>query len=255
MTLVKICGVRSPEVALAAAEAGADFVGLMFAESRRKVTPQECYDIVQALKEKRTQGPGVPPGGTPNAEFDGPARGDVSARTWFGVWADAIEQAAARWRPLIVGVFADQTSDEVNDIADAAGLDLVQLSGGETQGFIERIERPVIRAIHVAQGETAFDVFDAISAGSAAGLMLDTASDTARGGTGEVFDWGVAAEVAARTPFLLAGGLSPENVAEAVAQVQPWGVDVSSGVETDGMKDVEKIRAFVRAVKGVRVGR
>ena len=247
MTLVKICGVRSPEVALAAAEAGADFVGLMFAESRRKVTPQECYDIVQALKEKRTLGP--------DAEFDGPARGDVSARTWFGVWADAIEQAAARWRPLIVGVFADQTADEVNDIADAAGLDLVQLSGGETQGFIERIERPVIRAIHVAAGETAFDVFDAISAGSAAGLMLDTASGTARGGTGEAFDWGVAAEVAARTPFLLAGGLSPENVADAVAQVQPWGVDVSSGVETDGIKDVEKIRAFVRAVKGVRVGR
>ncbi|MGH2633921.1 MAG: hypothetical protein ACRDG3_10970, partial [Tepidiformaceae bacterium] len=145
MTLVKICGVRSPEVALAAAEAGADFVGVMFAESRRKVTPQECYDIVQALKAKRSEGRGV----APEAEFDGPARGDVSARTWFGVWADAIEQSAARWRPLIVGVFANQTADEVNDIADAAGLDLVQLSGGETQGFIEHIERPVVRAVHV----------------------------------------------------------------------------------------------------------
>jgi len=251
MTLVKICGVRTPEVALAAAEAGADFVGIMFAESRRKVTPQECYDIVQALKDKRSDGHSTPA----TAEFDGPARGDVSARTWFGVWADAIEQSAARWRPLIVGVFADQPAEEVNDIADAAGLDLVQLSGGETQGFIERIERPVIRAIHVAPGETAFDVFDAISAGSAAGLLLDTASDTARGGTGKLFDWDVAAEVAQRTPFLLAGGLAPENVAEAVTRVQPWGVDVSSGVETNGMKDIEKVRAFIRAVKGVRVGR
>lgn len=251
MTLVKICGVRSPEVALAAAEAGADFVGIMFAESRRKVTPQECYDIVEALKGRRSEARHV----AAKAEFDGPARGDVSARTWFGVWADAIEQSAARWRPLIVGVFADQQIEEVNDISEAAGLDLVQLSGGETQGYIERVERPVIRAIHVAPGETAFDVFDAISAGSAAALLLDTASDQTRGGTGQVFDWAVAAEVAARTPFLLAGGLSPGNVAEAVAQVQPWGVDVSSGVETDGAKDVEKVRAFIRAAKGVRVGR
>ncbi len=143
MTLVKICGVRDPETALAAAEAGADFIGLMFAESKRRVTPQECYDVVQALKEKRTQGP--------DAEFDGPARGDVSARSWFGVWADAIEQSAARWRPLIVGVFADMDADEVNDIADAAGLDLVQLSGGETQGYIERMTRPVLRAVHVGR--------------------------------------------------------------------------------------------------------
>lgn len=245
MTLVKICGVRDVETVLAAAEAGADFVGLMFAESKRKVTPQECYDVVEALKAKRTQGR--------DAQFDGPGRGDVSARTWFGVWADAIEQAAARWRPLIVGVFADMQADEVNDIADAAGLDMVQLSGGETQGYIERIERPVLRAVHVAASDTALDVFDSISAGSAAGLLLDTASDAARGGTGQAFDWEVAAEVAQRTPFLLAGGLTPENVAAAVAQVEPWGVDVSSGVETGGKKDIEKVRAFIRAVKGVRV--
>ncbi len=251
MTLVKICGVRSPEAALAAAEAGADFVGLMFAESPRRVAPQECYDVVQALTGKRSEGRGLPA----IATFDGPARGDVSARSWFGVWADAIEQSAARWRPLIVGVFAGQSAEEVNDIADAAGLDLVQLSGGETQGMIERIALPVLRAVHVASGETATDVFDAISAGAAAGLLLDTASVAAYGGTGEMFDWEVAAEVARRTPFLLAGGLTPENVAAAVAQVEPWGVDVSSGVETDGAKDIEKIRAFIRAAKGVRVGR
>jgi phosphoribosylanthranilate isomerase len=246
MTLVKICGVRDPETALAAAEAGADFIGLMFAESKRRVTPQQCYDVVETLKAKRAQGP--------DAEFDGPARGDVSARTWFGVWADAIEQSAARWRPLIVGVFADMDADEVNDIARTAGLDLVQLSGGETQGYIERIQRPVIRAVHVSETDTAFDVADAISAGSAAGLLLDTASPAARGGTGLAFDWEVAAEVARRTPFLLAGGLTPENVAAAIEQVEPWGVDVSSGVETDGQKDIEKVRAFIRAAKGTRNG-
>ena len=246
MTLVKICGVRDAETALAAAEAGADFVGLMFAESRRRVTPQQCYDVVEALKAKRTQGS--------DAEFDGPARGDVSARTWFGVWADAIEQSATRWRPLIVGVFADMDADEVNDIADTAGLDLVQLSGGETQGYIERIHRPVIRAVHVAETDTAFDVADAISAGSAAGVLLDTASSAGRGGTGQAFDWDVAAEVAQRTPFMLAGGLTPQNVAAAIAQIEPWAVDVSSGVETDGQKDIEKIRAFILAAKGTKNG-
>lgn len=245
MTLVKICGLRDAATALAAAEAGADFIGLVFAESRRRVTPQECYDVVQALKEKRTQGP--------DAEFDGPERGDVSARSWFGVWADAIEQSAARWRPLIVGVFADMDSDEVNDIASAAGLDLVQLSGGEPDAFISRIERPVIRAIHVSEGMSEFDIHDAAVPGISAALMLDTASASARGGTGQAFDWDLAAEVARRTPYLLAGGLTPETVAQAVERVQPWGVDVSTGVETDGTKDIEKIRAFIRAAKGGRV--
>jgi phosphoribosylanthranilate isomerase len=245
MTLVKICGIRDADVALEAAKAGADFVGIMFAESRRRATPQECHDIVEAVKSLRTsQGR--------DATFDGPERGEVSGASWFGAWADSIEQSVARWRPLIVGVFAGQTVEEVNDIADAAGLDMVQLSGGETQGFVEQVERPVLRAVHVDQRDTAFDVQDAIVPGAAAGLLLDTASAQAKGGTGQTFDWDVAAEVAQRTPFLLAGGLSPENVAGAIAQVEPWGVDVSSGVETDGRKDIEKIRAFIRAAKGSR---
>ncbi len=247
MTLVKICGLRDPETALEAAKAGADFIGIMFAESKRKVTPQECYNIVEALKEKRTQGR--------DASFEGPRRGDVSANSWFGAWADEIEQSTARWRPLIVGVFAEMEVDDVNNIADAAGLDLVQLSGGESGEFAAQIHLPVIRAIHVAPGTTEFDVWDAATPGASAGILLDTASSAALGGTGEAFDWEVAKEVARRTPFFLAGGLTPENVAEAVLQVEPWAVDVSSGVETNGSKDIEKIRAFIRAAKGVHVGR
>jgi phosphoribosylanthranilate isomerase len=246
MTLVKICGIRNADVALEAAKAGADFVGIMFAESRRRATPQECHDIVEAVKSLRTGPQGR------DATFDGPERGEGSGASGFGAWADCIEQSVARWRPLIVGVFAGQTVDEVNDIADAAGLDMVQLSGGETQGFMEQVERPVFRAVRVDEGDTAFDVQDAIVPGVAAGLMLDTASAHAMGGTGLAFDWAIAADVARRTPFLLAGGLSPENVAGAIAQVEPWGVDVSSGVETDGQKDSEKIRAFIRAAKGRR---
>jgi phosphoribosylanthranilate isomerase len=248
MTLVKICGLRDAETAIETAKAGADFIGLMFVpESKRRVTPQQCHDIVEAIKSNRTQGR--------ETMFEGPVRGEVSARTWFGAWAEAIDQSATRWRPLIVGVFAGMTPDEVNDIADAAGIDLVQLSGGEDDSFVRRVHHPVIRVVHVREQMTSYDVDDLCVPGVSAALLLDKGSTAALGGTGQAFDWEVAAEVARHKPFLLAGGLSPENVAEAVDLVQPWGVDVSSGVETDGVKDIEKIRAFIRAAKGVQVGR
>jgi phosphoribosylanthranilate isomerase len=249
MTLVKICGVRDPATALEAVKAGADMVGLMFAESKRRVTPQECHDVCEAIRgiERRPDGPAL---------FEGPEPGEVRGSSWFNAWAEAIDTAAWRWRPLIVGVFADMDAGEVNDIASAAGLDVVQLSGAESADFIRRIERPVIRAIHVREQMTDEEIYDeAAELRTAAALMLDTASAAARGGTGEAFDWDIAAAAAQRLPFLLAGGLTPANVAEAVARVQPWGVDVSSGVETDGKKDIEKIRAFIRAAKGAPVER
>lgn len=244
MTLVKICGLRDPETAVATAKAGADFIGLMFAESRRQVTPQQCHDIVEALHELRKE--------PEPARFDAPQRGDVPARAWFGAWSEVIEDSLPRYRPLIVGVFADQPLEDVNNIANAAGIDIVQLSGGESWEFASHVELPVVRACHVGPQSSADDVLDTIEAGIAAGLLLDTAKDGARGGTGTTFDWDVAAEVARRHPFFLAGGLNPENVGEAIAQVSPWAVDVSSGVETGGVKDIEKIRAFIRAAKGTR---
>jgi len=246
MTLVKICGLRDPETAVETAKAGADFIGLMFAESKRRVTPQQCYDIVQAIKQNRSQQSAV--------TYDGPVRGEVSARSWFGAWADSLEQSVAQWRPLIVGVFAKMTPAEVNDIADAAGLDLVQLSGGEDDEFCRQIHLPVLRTVHVQPGMSAEDVEDRCVPGSSAGLLLDTGSAKALGGTGESFDWNIGATVAETKPFLLAGGLTPESVAEALERVKPWGLDVSTGVETNGTKDIEKIRAFIRAAKGAPVG-
>jgi phosphoribosylanthranilate isomerase len=249
MTLVKICGIRDPETAAGAADAGADLIGLVFAESRRKVTPQQCHDICERIRALERRAPGL-------ARFEGPLPGEVRGASWFGAWAEAIDTTAWRWRPLIVGVFAGMTTDEVNDIAEAAGLDLVQLSGGESADYIRKVDRPVIRAIHVEEQHTPDDIIDAsFELRTAAGLLLDTASPVARGGTGQAFDWDVAAEAARSLPFLLAGGLTPENVASAVERVQPWGVDVSTGVETGGAKDLAKIRAFIRAAKGVRVER
>jgi phosphoribosylanthranilate isomerase len=244
MTLVKICGVRDPEIALAAAGAGADFVGLMFAESKRQVTPQECFDVVGAIHGRR--------GREEPAAFEGPVAGEVRGNSWFAAWADAVEQALFLWRPLIVGVFADQSADEVNEIAEAAHLDLVQLSGGEDAEFARRIDRPVIRALHVGAEATADDVLERAVPGRSAAILLDSRVEGARGGTGVAFDWEVAAEAARSIPFLLAGGLTVENVAGAVEQVQPWAVDVSSGVESHGKKDAELIRAFIRAAKGAR---
>jgi len=247
VTLVKICGLRDPETAVAAAKAGADFIGLVFAESKRRVTPQQCYDIIEALNaERRTP---------PPAEFQAPVVGEVRGLNWFGAWSEALDQAIARWRPLIVGVFAGMKADEVNDIAVTARVEIVQLSGGESRDFARKITHPVIRAVHVGHETTAEDVLDTIAEVPAAGILLDTGSTVALGGTGETFDWDVAAGVSRRVPIMLAGGLTPENVAAAVTQVEPWAVDVSTGVETGGTKDIDKIRAFIRAAKGVRVGR
>lgn len=243
MTLVKICGIRDAATAIAAAEAGADFIGLVFAESRRQVTPQACHDIVEALAERRRLAP-------PPADLGGPARGEVSARSWFPAWADAVELALARARPLLVGVFARMTPAEVNDIAEAARLDLVQLSGGEDDAFVRAVQRPVLRTIHVRDGDDTADITERIIPGLAAATLLDTAVPGALGGTGTAFDWTLAEDVAARFPVVLAGGLTPENVGEAVRTVRPWAVDVSSGVETGAAKDPEKIRAFIRAAKG-----
>ena len=138
----------------------------------------------------------------------------------------------------------------MNEIAEAAGVDLVQLSGAEDDRFVRAIEKPVIRVVHIGEQMTADDVFEAAAPGLSVSVMLDTGKPGSRGGTGESFDWSVAEEVAGRWPIFLAGGLTPENVAAAVAQVQPWAVDVSTGVETDGKKDIEKVRAFIRAAKG-----
>jgi phosphoribosylanthranilate isomerase len=236
---VKICGCRTPEDALAAAEAGADFIGLMFADSRRRVSVEEAGEIVRAL-------------GVPLREMEQPAPPALyrldkpDLRSWFEHGAAALERMLERKRPLTVGVFARMDPDEVNDIADEVGLDLIQLSGGEPWGQCLLVNRQVIKVLHVSSGDTAKDLIRRVEPGSALAVMLDRGRKGAYGGTGERFDPAVAAEVSAEMPLWLAGGLSPENVAAAVRQVRPWCVDVSTGVETDGAKDYEKVRRFVR---------
>ena len=229
--LIKICGLREPAYARAAVDAGADFLGVVFAESPRRISVEGARAIRALL------GPRLEIGGS---------------------IADAVAEAVARARdragqPLLVGVFAGQSADEINRISVAANLDLVQLSGGEPAALAAELPRPALRVLHVGPDTAAAALLAEARQPPATITMLDT--QTARhGGSGVPFDWDVARAVAAQRPLMLAGGLTPANVAEAVGRVRPWAVDVSSGVETDGRKDPDKITAFISAARGLRTG-
>jgi phosphoribosylanthranilate isomerase len=137
---------------------------------------------------------------------------------------------------------------------DECGLDLVQLSGHEPWPACLLINRQVVKVLHVAPDDTSEEAISRIEAGSATAVMLDRAAPGAFGGNGEAFDWSVARQIGESMPFWLAGGLTPDNVVEAIKTARPWCVDVSSGVETDGVKDAAKVRAFIQNAKGVLIG-
>lgn len=212
MTKVKICGISRTEDALVAAESGADFIGLIFAPSSRRVTPEQAKPIVEALNH-----------GQP--------------------------------RPLVVGVFVNESVDYVNRVAAGVGLDLVQISGDETLRYCQKLSKPVIKVCHIPAVKTAKQVMDEVAGGleympsGKLTYLLDTDTDRKYGGSGQTFDWSIAREVASRFQVIVAGGLNPDNVTRLVKEARPWGVDVSSGVETSGQKDPAKIRAFIKEAK------
>jgi len=145
-----------------------------------------------------------------------------------------------------VGVFVNQPADEVNAVADRVGLGAVQLHGDETVDYAARIRRPVVKAFAIG-GATRAEEADRWP--GRVRLLLDVLDPARRGGTGRTVDWTRAAEVAARRPVLLAGGLTPENVVEAVDRVRPFGIDVSSGVESaPGVKDHRRLEALFDAL-------
>jgi phosphoribosylanthranilate isomerase len=250
VTRVKICGCMRVEDALAAKEAGADFVGLMFApDSRRRLDIEEAQAIVEALgrplRELEQESPPPFYHSSPKADAFGGHGPEGGVVEWFRHGAEALERLLARKRPLAVGVFENQSLEEVNTIADEAGLDLIQLSGRESWADCLLANRQVIKAIDVPPGASGAEVLATFQAGTAIACLLDVSR-----GQGIALDRGTAASIAARLPVWLAGGLAPENVAEAVRAVRPWAVDVSSGVETNGAKDADKIRSFIQAARG-----
>jgi phosphoribosylanthranilate isomerase len=161
----------------------------------------------------------------------------------------AIASAVGR-RASLVGVFVDEAPDRMETIARMCGLDALQLSGDEDERVLRGLpaERVVIKTLRL-KGAPAEQGWLRADPSPRLRLLVDAHVAGRYGGAGVVADWDQAASLARRREIVLAGGLTPDNVAEAIDRVRPWGVDVSSGVETDGVKDVAKIRAFVAAVR------
>jgi phosphoribosylanthranilate isomerase len=171
-----------------------------------------------------------------------------------------VEPAAAReiaralprgWAEL-VGVFVNEEPETMRAVAELVGLDLIQLSGDEPVEVTAALDRPVVRTVHVDAATTLEQIGQ--RAAGARLIHLDARQAGQYGGTGIRIDPRLAREAAALGPVLLAGGLDAANVAGAIALAEPWGVDVSSGVETDGRKDPARIRAFVAAARAAEKG-
>lgn len=196
-TRIKICGVTRVADAAEAIRLGADAIGLIFAESVRRI------DVAKARKITESLPPFV----------------------------------------ASVGVFRDQSALAVNAIADAVGLHIVQLHGSESPRHCAAIRRPVIKCIHVAPDDTIASFRRKIAGYDVSGHLLDPGA-----GQGRTFDWSQAANVSDR--LILAGGLSPQNIAEALAIAAPSAVDVCTGVECEpGIKDHAKLSAFIQEVR------
>lgn len=151
---------------------------------------------------------------------------------------------------LPIGVFVNADPEDVRQTMDECGLTLAQIHGDESAEYCESLGRPVIRGIRLRDRHTLFAMAEYKGSARVRGFVLDAFSATAYGGTGKTTDWNLAEEAAQSFPFLLAGGLTSDNVQEAIRKVQPYGVDVSSSIETSpGKKDPAKVTAFIQAVK------
>ncbi|CAG7641082.1 phosphoribosylanthranilate isomerase [Paenibacillus allorhizosphaerae] len=224
MATVKICGLQTVDMVRQTAELPVDHIGFVFARSKRQVTPEQAGELIRK----------------------------------------GLHEAAAASRPKAVGVFVNPTLEELEAVMEHAPLDIIQLHGQEGPA--------AFRSVKERFPETA--LFKVVSVSGAAtgqvnpgaqledyrswidGVLLDTFDPEYGGGSGKTFAWNAIPPYLswcreAKLPLLIAGGLRPDNVAELIREYGPDGVDVSSGVETDGVKDLEKIRTFIERVKTI----
>ena len=156
---------------------------------------------------------------------------------------DLVDEVRAQTEATFVGVFVNADPAEINRVAQICGLDYAQLSGTEPDDLVDALDVPAIQVFHVAAEGVDAGLAHRVEASRAELVLLDTSQQNSYGGTGKAFNWTDGSRIA--RPFILAGGLTAGNAEEAVRAMQPWGVDVSSGVETVGEKDPQKIRDFV----------
>jgi phosphoribosylanthranilate isomerase len=233
MTKIKICGLTRVADAVLAAELGADFLGFIFVPgSPRYMRPEDVAGIVDAVTWGRL------PAGR-RAGFQ-PAGTRESGRLEAG--SPAGWEPAPR-RPHFVGVFRDASVDEMRNVAAIAGLDYLQLHGVESDDTVRAVGKPVIKGVHVS------DTLPAITT-SAEWVLFDTYDPKHSGGTGRRFDWSLLAAYDRTKPFLLAGGITPDNVEAAIDAVHPDAIDLASGVESaPGIKDHTKLRMLFERVR------
>ena len=216
---VKMCGISKVETIPAVVEAKPDYMGLVFAPSKRQVTVDQAKTLVEELHKQYTK------------RYNNGAEQSNN---------DEIKT---------VGVFVNETLENLVTIATDANLDAVQLHGDEDEAFIkalkEKTDVEVWKAVQIRSSTDAEAWIDS----SADMLLFDAYHKDERGGTGEVFDWSCLDEF--ERPFMLAGGIDSTNVAHAIRTVRPYGIDISSGIETDGVKDDEKIKAFTNIVRTI----
>ena len=209
---VKMCGISKVETIPAVVEAKPDYMGLVFAPSKRQVTVEQAKILIEELHKQCIN------------HYD-----TKVVKT--------------------VGVFVNETVDNLVAIANEVNLDAVQLHGDEDETFIQSLkERTNVEVWKAIQIRTAADTEKWIDS-SADMLLFDAYHKDERGGTGEVFDWSSLDTF--ERPFMLAGGIDSTNVARAIRTVRPYGIDISSGIETNGVKDDEKITAFTKIVKSI----
>ena len=209
---VKMCGISKVDTIPAVVEAKPDYMGLVFAPSKRQVTVEQAKTLVEALHNQCKEQNNM-----------------VSIKT--------------------VGVFVNETLDNLVTIANEANLDVVQLHGDEDEAFIQSLkERTNVEVWKAIQIRSAADA-EAWIDSSADMLLFDAYHKDERGGTGDVFDWSCLDTF--ERPFMLAGGIDSTNVARAIRTVRPYGIDISSGIETNGVKDDEKITAFTKIVNSI----
>lgn len=217
---VKICGITNRDDAIAALAAGADYLGFnLYPKSSRYIPPEKVRELILGIREETSQSP------APNSQS-----------------------------PRLVGIFVNETVQGITDILTFTGLEYAQLHGDEAPEFLQQLAGKAFKAVRPADAVSARDAasrFAPLGLHEGPQLLIDAYDPAEYGGTGKKADWHVAAELAQRHPrLMLAGGLTPANVAQAIRAVRPWAVDVASGVEVSpGRKDHDAVRAFIRAAK------